>query len=109
PPTMRGVLRPKIYYAAQVSMQPPTIVLICNQPRAFQAQYQRYLLSILRDNLSFGEVPIKMYLQKRRRDDKRDELGAGEDTAAEAGAMGEGVGENDEDSEIASEDTGGQE
>jgi len=103
PPPMHGVLRPKIYYAAQVSMQPPTIVLICNQPRAFQAQYQRYLLSILRDNLSFGEVPIKMYLQKRRRDDKRDELGAGEDTAAETAAMEEEFGASDEDSEIALE------
>ena len=38
-------------------------------------------------NLAFGEVPIKMYLQSRRRDDQRDDLGAGEDTAAEQAAL----------------------
>jgi GTPase len=88
-PPLHGVMRPKIYYATQVSIQPPTLVLICNDPRAFAAQYQRYLLSVLRDNLDFGEVPIKMYLQKRRRDDRRDDLGAGEDTAAEQAALEE--------------------
>lgn len=87
PPPMHGILRPKIYYATQVSIQPPTIVLITNEPKAFQSQYKRYLLSVLRDNLSFGEVPIKMFLQKRRRDDKRDDLEAGEDTAAELEAI----------------------
>jgi GTP-binding protein len=86
PPPMHGMLRPKIYYATQVSTQPPTIVLISNEPKAFQSQYRRYLLSVLRDNLSFGEVPIKMYLQTRRRDE-RDDLEAGEDTAAEVAAM----------------------
>lgn len=96
PPPMHGILRPKIYYATQVGMQPPTIVLICNQPKAFQTQYQRYLLSVLRDNLSFGEVPIKMYLQRRRREDKRDEVGAGDDSAAETAAIKEEFGEEEE-------------
>jgi GTP-binding protein len=95
-PPMHGVVRPKIYYATQVGVQPPTIVLMCNQPRAFQPQYQRYLLSVLRDNLSFGEVPIKMYLQKRRRDDRRDEVGAGDDSEAEAAAMQNEFGEEEE-------------
>jgi GTP-binding protein len=93
PPPMHGILRPKIYYATQVSTQPPTVVLMCNEPKAFQSQYKRYLLSVLRDNLSFGEVPIKMYLQSRRRDDRRDDLEAGEDTAAEQAAMAEEFGE----------------
>jgi GTP-binding protein len=104
-PPMQGILRPKIYYATQVGVQPPTIVLICNEPKAFQPQYQRYLLSILRDNLSFGEVPIKMYLQRRRRDDRRDELGAGEDTEAEAAALKAEFGDEDqEEAGIAVED-----
>jgi GTPase len=95
-PPLHGVLRPKIYYATQVSIQPPTIVLICNDPRAFPVQYQRYLLSVLRDNLDFGEVPIKMYLQKRRRDDQRDDLGAGKDSPAEAAAIEETFDEAEE-------------
>ena len=103
PPPMHGILRPKIYYATQVSVQPPTIVLISNEPKAFHAQYRRYLLSVLRDNLSFGEVPIKMYLQKRRRDDRRDDLEAGEDTAAELAAMEEEFGD-EEDTDLEPED-----
>jgi GTP-binding protein len=59
--------RPKIYYATQVADQPPTIVLMCSQPKAFGQDYRRYLLGVLRDHLAFGEVPIKMYLHKRER------------------------------------------
>lgn len=79
PPPMYGTIRPKIYYATQVGVQPPTIVLMCNEPRGFSEQYRRFLLRILRDNLKFGEVPIKMYLHRRRRDDKRNETGIDED------------------------------
>ena len=97
PPSMHGILRPKIYYATQVSTQPPTIVLMCNEPKAFPPQYRRYLLSVLRDNLSFGEVPIKTYLQKRRQGDKRDDLEVGDDTPAEQEAIAEEFGEVDVD------------
>ena len=62
--------RPKIFYATQVSTEPPTIVLMCGEPKAFGNDYRRYLLGVLRDHLSFGEVPIKMYLQKRPRNDQ---------------------------------------
>jgi len=79
PPPMLRMLRPKIFYATQVSTQPPTIVLMCNEPSGFSEQYRRYLLHVLRDNLKFGEVPIKMYLQRRRREDKRNETGIDED------------------------------
>lgn len=74
PPPMHGPVTPKIYYATQVSAQPPTIVMICNEPRAFSPTYRRYLLSTLRDQLTFGEVPLKLYLKKRRREDERDEV-----------------------------------
>jgi GTP-binding protein len=56
---------PRIYYAAQIGVQPPTMVLICNEPAAFAPQYRRYLLGALRDNTPFSEVPIKLYLHKR--------------------------------------------
>jgi GTP-binding protein len=101
PPPMHGIMRPKIYYATQVSIQPPTIVLITNEPKAFTAQYKRYLLSVLRDNLEFGEVPIKMYLAKRRREDNRDDLGAGEDTPAEVAVIEKEFGAAEGDVEIA--------
>ncbi len=74
PPAHKG-RNPKVYYATQISCQPPTLVLICNQPKAFTSQYRRYMLSVFRDQLDFGEVPIKLYLQKRSDNDQRDDLG----------------------------------
>ncbi len=74
-PPLYQLKRPKIYYATQVSEAPPAIVLVCNQPQGFTAPYQRYLLGFLRDHLPFGEIPIKLYLQPRARDDQRDEIG----------------------------------
>ncbi|MEM9645687.1 MAG: ribosome biogenesis GTPase Der [Planctomycetota bacterium] len=73
PPNMHQNRRPKIYYATQVSTEPPTIVLMCSDPKAFGKDYLRYLLNTLRDHLSFGEVPIKMYLNKRSRNDEGSE------------------------------------
>lgn len=81
PPMFQG-RQPKIYFGTQVSMQPPTIVLIVNNPKAFSPSYRRYLLGVLRDQLSFGEVPIKLYLHRRKEKDKRDEIKHG--VAAEA-------------------------
>ena len=69
-PPMHQNRRPKIYYATQVATEPPTIVLICSDPKGFGNDYCRYLLGVLRDHLSFGEVPIKMYLEKRMRNDE---------------------------------------
>ena len=74
PPPMHGNLRPKIYYATQVGTQPPTIVLVCNEPGALQPDYRRYLLGVLRDYLRFSEIPIKLYLKKRAPRDKKDEI-----------------------------------
>ena len=66
--------RPKLYYATQVATEPPTIVLMCSEPKAFGNDYRRYLIGILRDHLKFGEVPIKLYLQKRARGDEEDAI-----------------------------------
>jgi GTPase len=76
PPPIHQNRRPKIYYATQVAAQPPTVVLFCNDPKAIDPQYQRYLLRVFRESLDFGEVPIKLYLRRREHDDKRDEIGA---------------------------------
>jgi GTP-binding protein len=78
PPPLFQLKRPKIYYGTQISTSPPTIVLMCNYPQGFPPPYQRYLLGFLRDHLPFGEVPIKLYLQTRSRDDQRDDVGGHE-------------------------------
>ncbi len=74
-PPLHKNRRPKIYYATQVASQPPIIILMCNMPKAFSPDYRRYLLSMLRDQLSFGEVPIKLYFHRRGAEDRRDDVG----------------------------------
>jgi GTPase len=70
PPPLRQNRRPKIFYGTQVSANPPTIVLFTNGPELFDNTYQRYLLKTFRDHLPFAEVPIKLYLRQRRREDQ---------------------------------------
>jgi len=40
------------------------------------SQYQRYLLRVFREELEFGEVPIKLYLRRREHGDTRNEIEA---------------------------------
>ena len=77
PPPIANRRRPKIYYATQIGIQPPTIVLKCNDPNAFPKSYRKYLLGVLRDNLSFGEIPIRMVLEKRGSSDEKNDLDRG--------------------------------
>ena len=74
PPPMIHHRRPKVFYATQVGIEPPTIVLFCNKPDWFAAPYRRFLLGWLRDHLEFGEVPIKLYLRKRGKSDTQDDI-----------------------------------
>jgi GTPase len=69
PPPMRQNRRPKVYYGTQVGTNPPTIVLFTNSPDLFDKTYQRYLIKTFRDKLPFKDVPIKLYLRKRTRED----------------------------------------
>ena len=64
-PPMYSNKRPKIYFASQIAITPPTIIMMCNNPAGFPPSYLRYLLGVCRDHLPFGEVPIKFYMQKR--------------------------------------------
>ncbi|MCA9229512.1 MAG: ribosome biogenesis GTPase Der [Planctomycetales bacterium] len=83
PPPLYQNRRPKIYYATQVGVQPPTIVLFCNDPAAISRPYQRYLLSAVREQLGFEEIPIKLYLRKRQSSDQRNEIEANEASATQ--------------------------
>ncbi|HVC96593.1 MAG TPA: ribosome biogenesis GTPase Der [Pirellulales bacterium] len=65
PPPLYKNREPKIYFATQVGVEPPTLVLFCNNPSALDPTYRRYLMSLFREKLPFGEVPIKLYLRRR--------------------------------------------
>ena len=55
----------KIYYATQVSVSPPTIVLFVNYPSLFTESYLRYIENGLQESLPFSEVPLKLIVRKR--------------------------------------------
>ena len=74
---------PKLYYATQVGIQPPTIVLFTNDPKLISKQYQRYLLGKFREDLNFDEVPIKLYLRRRHPADLRDDVSDGKHASEE--------------------------
>ncbi len=75
----------KLLYVAQVSVQPPTIVLVVNRPELFTAGYERFLLNRFREELPFGEVPIRLVVRGRRRDGEAElEAAVTANTAARA-------------------------
>ena len=65
PPPYVGNRRGKILYATQVAVGPPAIVLKVNEAKLFQPNWKRYLLSCLRDELPYDEVPIKVLYRGR--------------------------------------------
>ncbi len=69
PPPFKKNRRPKIFYATQVDVCPPTIVLKCNHPKLISPHWTRYLLGVLREELPFKEVPIKILMRPRQHDE----------------------------------------
>lgn len=65
PPPMRHNRTPRIKYAVQVAVEPPTIVLKCNDAVLFDESWKRYLLGFLRERLPFKEVPVKVYYRSQ--------------------------------------------
>jgi GTP-binding protein len=72
PPSYRQNRRAKVFYATQVAAEPPTIVLKCNDPKLLDETWKRYLLGVLREELPFKEVPIKLYFRKRGHDEEEE-------------------------------------
>lgn len=57
--------RLKIYFANQVSVEPPTIVLFVNKPKFAHFSYLRYIENRLRDTFDFDGTPIDLVLRER--------------------------------------------
>ncbi len=68
-PPLRKNRQPRIYFGTQAAIEPPTVVLFTNGPELFDNTYRRYLLKWFRDHLPFGEVPIRLELRHRGRED----------------------------------------
>jgi GTPase len=61
----------KIYFVTQVQTNPPTIVLVVNNPDLFDHNYMRYLDNQLRESLPFEEVPMRIILRSRKQVEER--------------------------------------
>ena len=73
PPSSKKGKRLKIFYATQISTQPPTIVVKTNDPTLLDEGWKRYLLSSMREQLPFKEIPIRLYFRGRsEKDDAED-------------------------------------
>jgi len=61
----------RVYFASQVRTNPPTLVLVVNDPDRFTLNYERFLMNRLREVLPYDEVPVRMILRARSRVEKR--------------------------------------
>ena len=64
PPMVKGH-RPKIFYATQVSVAPPTFVFFARDARSVHFSYQRYLENQLREAYGFEGTPIRLFFRER--------------------------------------------
>jgi GTP-binding protein len=62
---------PKVYYATQVAVNPPTIVLFVNNADFIDENYRRYATNRFRELLPYAEVPIRLEVRGRSRDANR--------------------------------------
>ena len=58
----------RLYFATQVEVAPPTIVISASAPRSVSDPYRRYLLNVFRKELPFHEVPIRLYVRGKTSD-----------------------------------------
>jgi len=70
-PTNKLGAEAKVYFASQVTTNPPTIVLVVNDPQLFTLNYERFLMNRFREELPYDEVPIRLILRSRSRVEKR--------------------------------------
>ena len=56
---------PKVYYATQASVAPPTFVIFVNDPELIHFSYRRYLENRIREEYGFLGTPIRLVLRAR--------------------------------------------
>ncbi len=98
PPPVRGH-RPKLFYATQAAVAPPTFVFFASDASSVHFSYRRYLENRLRETFGFDGTPIRLVFRDRssvklpRRKNLRSAptpagRGAGRGGSARSGAAG---------------------
>ncbi|MDE5722219.1 MAG: ribosome biogenesis GTPase Der [Clostridia bacterium] len=67
PPSYNG-RRLKVYYASQVSVAPPTIILFVNSTNLLHFSYERFLENVLRKSFDFSGTPVKILTREKKND-----------------------------------------
>ena len=67
PPSDKG-RQLKIYYATQVSVNPPTFVLFVNDSNIMHFSYKRYLANYIRKSFSLDATPIRLFVRNKTKD-----------------------------------------
>lgn len=75
PPMIMGK-RLRIYYMAQVAVQPPKFILFVNYTNLMTESYRKYIYNQFRDNYQFTGVPILIHLKGKAKT-KQDRQGRG--------------------------------
>lgn len=66
PPSLRGSTKqPKLYYATQAAVRPPTFIMFCNDGKLIGDDYRRYLERALRESIDLEGTPVRMYFRGR--------------------------------------------
>ena len=64
PPAVKGK-RPKLFYATQAGIAPPTFVFFAREAGSVHFSYRRYLENRLRDEFGFLGTPIRLVFRER--------------------------------------------
>ena len=65
PADIRG--RPvRLYFATQVEVGPPTIVISASAPKSISEPYKRYLMNVFHKRLPFSEVPLRILVRGKK-------------------------------------------
>jgi GTP-binding protein len=67
PPSYKGK-QPRLFYATQVAITPPTIAIFTSTPEGIQTSYRRYIENQLRETFDLQGTPIKLSFRARRKE-----------------------------------------
>jgi GTP-binding protein len=64
PPPVKN-RRPRLYYATQAGIEPPTFIFFANDAQLIHFSYRRYLENRIREVLGFRGVPVRLVFRDR--------------------------------------------
>ena len=76
PPMLEGGKRLRIFYLAQVDVQPPRFVIFVNNPQLMADTYKKYMINQFRETYGFLGAPIQFFLKGRKTKEKSEESDA---------------------------------